>query len=128
MEKRLWRKPPGRSATLQCDIAPVGYPQDGATERQGRGDDIAIEGGAAIDADNRLREFDFPDFAQRHQRMEVQGTLGKDDVWRVKASGPTFDGTRLLPFAVPLGQLAEQRPKAQKTPREGLDLGARSGP
>jgi hypothetical protein len=127
LENVSWRKPPGRSATLQCDIATGRTHKTELQNFKVAGDDIAIEGWAAIDADNRLREFYFPDFSLNViTRMEVQGTLGKDDVWRVKASGPTFDGRDFFRSLFSLGQLAEQRPKAQK-PREGLDLEAEIG-
>ena len=119
-----WRKPPGRSATLQCDIATG---RDGRMELQNfkvAGDDIAIEGWAAIGADNRLREFYFPDFSLNViTRMEVQGKLGPDNVWKVTARGPTFDGRDFFKSLFSLGQLAGKRPKPEK-PGDGIDLQA----
>jgi hypothetical protein len=127
LENVAWRKPPGRSATLQCDIA------EGRTHKMElqnfkvAGDDVAIEGWAAIGSDNRLREFYFPDFSLNVvTRMEVQGSLGSDNVWKVKARGPTFDGRDFFRSLFSLGQLAGERPKPEK-PREGLELDAEIG-
>ncbi len=127
LENVAWRKPPGRSATLQCDIV---QGRDHKLELQNfkvAGDDVAIEGWAAIGADNRLREFYFPDFSLNVvTRMEVQGTLGPDNVWKVKARGPTFDGRDFFHSLFSLGQLASEHPKPQK-PRDGIDLEAEIG-
>jgi hypothetical protein len=122
-----WRKPPGRSATLQCDIAKGRTGQLELQNFKVAGDDVAIEGWAAIGADNKLREFYFPDFSLNViTRMEVQGKLGDDNVWRVKAHGPTFDGREFFRSLFSLGQLAGHRPKP-KEPREGIDLEAEIG-
>jgi len=127
LEGVAWRKPPGRAATLQCDIV---HAKTGNVELQNfkvAGDDIAIEGWVAIGADKRLREFYFPDFSLNVvTRMEVQGTLDKNDVWKVKARGPTFDGRDFFRSLFSLGQLAEKAPKP-KNPREGIDLDAEIG-
>ncbi len=120
-----WRKPSGRSATLQCDIS---QDETHKTELQNfkvSGDDVAIEGWAAIGEDNRLQEFYFPHFSLNVvTRMEVQGKLGKDDVWKVKAHGPAFDGREFFRSLFSLGQLAKEGPKPRK-PRDGLDLEAK---
>jgi hypothetical protein len=91
------------------------------------GDDVAIEGWAAIGDDNRLREFYFPDFSLNVvTRMEVQGVLGPDNVWKVKARGPTFDGREFFRSLFSLGKIAGRRPKPKK-PRDGIDLEAEIG-
>jgi hypothetical protein len=119
-----WHKSPGRSAILQCDIAQGRTHKVELQNFKVAGDDIAIEGWAAIGADNRLREFYFPDFSLNVvTRMEVQGSLGPDNVWKVKAHGPTFDGRDFFRSLFSLGQLAEQHPQANK-PRDGIDLDA----
>ena len=126
LENVSWRKPRGRSASLQCDIA-RGPHRIELQNFKVAGDDIAIEGWAAIGPDNRLREFYFPDFSLNVvTRMEVQGTLRPDNVWQVKAHGPTFDGRDFFRSLFSLGQLAEQQPKP-KNPRQGIDLEAEIG-
>ena len=109
---------------LQCDIAQGRTHKIELQNFKVAGDDVAIEGWAAIGADNRLREFYFPDFSLNVvTRMEVQGKLGADNIWKVKAHGPTFDGRDFFRSLFSLGQIAEQHPTAKK-PRDGIDLEA----
>jgi hypothetical protein len=56
----------------------------------------------------------------------VQGALDKNNVWKVKARGPTFDGRDFFRSLFSLGQMAEKAPKA-KDPREGIDVEAEIG-
>lgn len=122
LENVAWRKPPGRKAILQTDIAQGRTHKIELQNFKVAGDDVAIEGWAAIDADNRLREFYFPDFSLNVvTRLEMQGTLGSDGVWKVKARGPTFDGRNFFRSLFSLGQISESRPKPKK-PRDGVDL------
>jgi len=122
LENVAWRKPPGRKAILQCDIAQGRTHKIELQNFKVAGDDVAIEGWAAIDADNRLRKFYFPDFSLNVvTRLEVQGTLGSNDVWKVKARGPTFDGRDFFRSLFSLGQISDSRPKPKK-PRDGVDL------
>jgi len=122
LENVAWRKPPGRKAILQCDIAQGRTHKIELQNFRVAGDDVAIEGWAAIDDENRLREFYFPDFSLNVvTRLELQGTLGPDRVWKVKARGPTFDGRDFFRSLFSLGQVSESRPKPKK-PRDGVDL------
>ncbi len=128
LEGVAWRKPPGRSATIQFDIARGKTHKTELQNFKVAGDDIAIEGWVAIGADNRLREFYFPDFSLNVvTRMEVQGTLGKDDIWKVKAKGPTLDGRDFFRSLFSLGQLSERAPAKSKDSRTGLDLDVEIG-
>jgi hypothetical protein len=127
LQNVAWRKPPGRAATLQFDVAKGKTYKTELQNFKVAGDDIAIEGWAAIDAENRLREFYFPDFSLNViTRLEVQGVLDKNDIWKVKARGPTFDGRDFFRSLFSLGQLSENAPKP-KNPREGIDLDAEIG-
>ncbi|MGI9404192.1 MAG: AsmA-like C-terminal region-containing protein [Hyphomicrobium sp.] len=122
LENVAWRKPPGRKAILQCDIAQGRTHKIELQNFKVAGDDVAIEGWAAIDQDNRLREFYFPDFSLNIvTRLELQGALGSDGVWKVKARGPTFDGRDFFRSLFSLGQISESRPKPKKL-RDGVDL------
>jgi len=122
LENVAWRKPPGRKAILQCEIAQGRTHKIELQNFKVAGDDVAIEGWLAIDADNRLREFYFPDFSlDVVTRLELQGALGSNDVWKIKARGPTFDGRDFFRSLFSLGQISESRPKPRK-PREGVDL------
>lgn len=127
LEGVAWRKPPGRPANLQCDIVRGKTHKTELQNFKVAGDDIAIEGWLAIGADNRLREFHFPDFSLNVvTRMEVEGTLNSNDIWKVKVRGPTFDGRNFFKSLFSLGQLTENAPKP-KEPREGMDVDAEIG-
>lgn len=120
-----WRKPAGRNARLQCDIAKGSKYKTELQNFKVAGDDIAIEGWAAIDADSRLREFYFPDFSLNVvTRMEVQGVRGRDDVWKIKAKGPTLDGRDFFRALFSLDQIAEQQAAKKQKSQEGIDIEA----
>ncbi len=119
-----WRKPAGRKAILEADIASG---KSHKTELQNfkiAGDDIAVEGWIGIGADSKLREFYFPAFALNVvSRLEVQGTLGSDNIWNVKARGPTFDGRDLFRSLFSVGDGEARKSKSAKS-SGGTDLNA----
>jgi hypothetical protein len=98
LESIAWRKPPGRAATLQADIVKGKVQKIELQNLKVVGDDIAIEGMAAISADNRLRELVLPSFSLNVvTRLDVHAQFkdtaaDKAGVWQVKVRGPTFDG------------------------------------
>ncbi len=127
VENMSWKKPAGRSAILQCDIAKGKTYKTELQNFKVAGDDIAIEGWAAIGADNQLREFSFPDFSLNVvTRLEVQGTLRNDHIWEVKAKGQTYDGRDFFRSLFHVGQISDKAPKPLK-PRAGVDLEADIG-
>jgi len=117
-----WRKPPGRAARLQLEVAKG---KAFKTELQNivvSGADIAIEGWAGIGADNKLREFYFPRFSLNVvTQLDIQGALGKNDVWDVKIKGTTYEGREFFRSLFSLGQLTEKPAPAgpQQKPRGG---------
>jgi hypothetical protein len=129
LEGLAWRKPPGRKATIQCDIVKGKTQKTELQNFKVIGDDIAVGGWASIGADNKMREFHFPDFSLNVvTRMEIDGTLGDDDVWKVKARGPTLDGRDFFRSLFSLGQLTEKAPAGKsKDQKGGLDLDAEIG-
>lgn len=119
-----WRKPPGRAATFQFDPVRTGNGAQARTELLNVrlvGDDVAVEGTMIVGADNKLREFNLPDFSVNVvTRLEVQGRLRPDFVWDVRAKGPTFDARDLFRALLNVSQ-AEKIPTRE---RPGLDLTA----
>lgn len=121
-----WRKPPGRAAYLQFDVAKgQGRPQrTEITSLKLAGDDVAIEGSAVLGPDNRLREFSFPDFTLNVvSRLDLQGKLSAANIWEIKARGTTFDGRDFFRSLFSLGQSSDRSQKQQR-PRDGIDLEA----
>lgn len=117
-----WKKVAGRHAVLDADIAPGKTYKTELQNFKLAGDDIAVEGWAGIGADNKLKEFFFPEFTLNLvSRLELQGVRGNDAIWNVKAHGKTFDGRDFFRslFSVEPGQKA----KGQK-PAAGIDLSA----
>lgn len=124
LDSIAWRKPAGRTAFLQCVIASSRTHKAELNDFRIVGDDIAIEGSATISADNRLREFHFPDFSLNVvTRLDVKGTLRADNVWDVKARGPTFDGREFFRSLFSLGKIRDADIKPLK-PNAGIDLDA----
>ena len=128
LQNVAWRKPPGRRATLEFDIAKG--TQLHKVELQNFkivGDDIAIEGWMGLGADYQLKAFYFPDFSVNIiTRMEISGKLRSDGIWQVTAKGPTYDGRALFRSMFSAGQLTEGK-ATKKSPNSGVDLVADIG-
>ncbi|MGQ0672068.1 MAG: AsmA-like C-terminal region-containing protein [Hyphomicrobium sp.] len=119
-----WRKEPGRAAMLDFD---VGKAKTGLFELQNlkiAGDTIAVEGWASVNENNDLGEFYFPDFSLNTvSRLEAQGKLGPDKVWRIKAKGSTHDARDFFSSLFSLAGSDAQRVKPLR-PAAGVDLEA----
>jgi AsmA-like C-terminal region/Protein of unknown function len=111
-----WHKAPGKQAVLEADIAPGKTHKTELQNLKVSGDDIALEGWVGVGADNRMREFYFPSFTLNVvSRLEVQGTLGDDNIWQIKANGPTFDGHNLFKSLFVVGDGKVAKPKSAKS-------------
>ena len=119
-----WHKAPGKSAVLECEIAAGKTHKTELQNLKIAGDDIAVEGWIGIGADNKMREFYFPDFSLNVvSHIEVQGNRNNEDVWVIKAHGKTFDGRDLFRSLFAIGDASERKIKALK-PAAGTDLSA----
>ncbi|MGZ8415505.1 MAG: YhdP family protein [Methyloceanibacter sp.] len=120
-----WTKPAGRSATLMLDVVPK---PDGATDLANLrivGDDINIQGGVALDASQRLKEFYFSDFSvNRLTHVEITARVRDDQVLDIKAEGPSFDGKQFFQSLFSAGQLDSS---AEPADPFGVDLAAEIG-
>lgn len=124
LDNVAWRKPPGRSAIMQFDLRPGSRYETELHNFQIVGDDIAISGWMGLDKNERLKEFQFPEFsANVITRLEVKGSLRKDNVWDIVAKGQTYDGRDVFRSLFSVGELGDQPlPERQNAP--GLDLKA----
>ena len=121
-EGLAWRKPKGRASLFECDIVRGGptYPIELSNVRI-VGDDVAIEGWMGIGADNKLKEFRFPNFSLNVvTSLEIHGKVRPNGIWDVTAKGPTYDGRDLFRSFFDVAHLGDQSTKA----RPGLDLRA----
>ena len=122
LESVAWRKPKGRASVFEFDLvrgAPT-YPIELMNVRM-VGDDVAIEGWMGIGADNKLKEFRFPNFSLNVvTSLETHGKVRSDGIWEVSAKGPTYDGRDLFRSFFDVAQLRDASSKV----RPGLDLRA----
>ena len=127
LEPVAWRKAPGKAAFVEAEIVSGKTHKTELQNFKVSGDDIAVEGWVGIGADGKMREFFFPAFALNVvSRLEVQGTLGNDDIWSIKANGPTFDGRDVFRslFSVGDGGAVKARSaKASKGTNLSVEIG-----
>ncbi len=124
LESVAWRKPRGRSSLFEADIVRNGpnYPTELNNVRL-VGDDVAIEGWIGIGADNKLKEFRFPNFSLNVvTSLETHGKVRPDGVWDVTAKGPTYDGRSLFRSFFDVAHLGPPAPATKV--RAGVDLKA----
>ena len=119
-----WNKASGKAAVLETEIVSGKTHKTELQNFKIAGDDIAIEGWVGIGADNKMREFYFPNFSLNVvSRLEVQGNRNNDDVWMIKAHGKTFDGRDLFRSLFSINDASEKKGKALK-PAAGTDISA----
>lgn len=127
LEPVAWKKPPGKQAFVEAEIVSGKTQKTELQNFKVSGDDIAVEGWVGIGADGRMREFLFPAFSLNViSRLELQGTLGSDDIWSIKANGPTFDGRDVFKslFSVGDGGSAKSKPgKSSRGTNLSVDIG-----
>jgi hypothetical protein len=124
LDSVAWRKPKGRSSLFEADIVKNGpnYPTELSNVRL-VGDDVAIEGWIGIGADNKLKEFRFPNFSLNVvTSLETHGKVRPDGVWDVTAKGTTYDGRSLFRSFFDVAHLGP--PPTSAKARTGLDLKA----
>ena len=122
LDSVAWRKPKGRTGVFEFDVVRGGptYPTELSDVRM-VGDNVAIEGWMGIGADNKLKEFRFPNFSLNVvTSLETHGKMRADGIWEVSAKGPTYDGRDLFRSFFDVGQLGDRSTKV----RPGLDLRA----
>jgi len=123
LEELSWRKPIGRPARLEFDIAR--RRQTKTLELQNFklvGENIAIGGWVVLGPDNKAREYFFPEFSVNVvTNLEVQGLRRPDNVWEVKAHGRTLDATDVYRS---LFALVAQPARPRRKEKPGIDFSA----
>ncbi|RIA56651.1 AsmA-like C-terminal region-containing protein [Dichotomicrobium thermohalophilum] len=119
------RKPPGESALLTFDVAEDETGRTVLENVRMVGDEIAISGTVMIGEDGLPRSFDFPTFSPNLlTRMQVSGVRDEQNVWRVEATGDSYDGREFFRSLFSKGKLAEDQP--ERPSREwGVDITAK---
>ena len=122
LDSIAWRKAKGKASIFEFDVGKGKgpYPMELLNVRM-VGDDVAIEGWMGIGADNRVKEFRFPNFSLNViTSLETHGKVRPDGVWDVTAKGPTYDGRDLFRSFFDVAHQVD--PNARIRP--GLDLRA----
>ena len=115
-----WHKPAGRAATVDADIVKS---QNGDTELQNFkvvSDDIAAEGTIGVGADNKIKEFAFPNFTLNVvSSLDMLGVRGKDDIWSIKIKGSNYDGRSFFRSLFNVGSGPNGKSKAASGAAQG---------
>jgi len=119
-----FRKPPGRSAFMEFDVVAVGNDRRELRKLRIAGDSIAVEGTAEIGPDRRLRSFDLPEFSLNVvTHLKLEGKRGNDNIWKISAKGPTFDGKEFFRSLFVIGRSLDDGGKPDNG-HAGIDLEA----
>ena len=111
LDSVAWHKPKGKPSIFEFDVVKGGssHPIELMNVRL-VGDDVAIEGWMGIGADNRVKEFRFPNFSLNVvTSLETHGKMRPDGIWEVTAKGPTYDGRDLFRAFFDVGQVRSGR-------------------
>ncbi len=125
LDSVAWRKPRGRGALFEFDYAKgTGSLPIELRNVKLVGDNVALEGMIGVGADNKVREFRFPNFSLNVvTSLEASGRMRNDGIWDVTAKGTTYDGRDLFRSFFDVGGT----PDLSQKPRPGLDLKAEIG-
>lgn len=122
-----WTKPAGKMAKISFDIDKH---EDGTVDLDKfeiLGDDIAVFGEIALDAEQHLKSFYFSDFSvNADTHLEIKAQVRDDQVLEIYAEGPSFDGRQFFHSLFSAGQLAEDG-SAEPDEPFGIDLTAKIG-
>lgn len=119
-----WRKPPGQRALLTTEIETGDKGAVSLRNLNVSGDDLAVRGEINLDDKRRPVSFRLPTLQLNLQtQMELSGELTPANVWKVRATGNSYDGRQFFRSLFSAGQIAENQPELpQNSP--GLDFKA----
>lgn len=124
IDSLAWVKPTGRQTQLEFDLVPGEKHPVLLDNLRVVGDGIAIQGRAMLDDKYDLRAFDLPLFSiDRVTRLKISGRLHGKRLWKVVASGQTFEGRALFRSLFDAGRTA-RGPKIPPAQQMGVDLEA----
>lgn len=124
MSSMGWRKPPGQRAFLMTDLEVEDGGNAVLRNINVTGDDLALRGEMTLNDKHQPIAFRFPTLTLNLQtQMEISGELTRENVWKVRVNGPSYDGRQFFRALFSSGQLSEDQPQLPKnTP--GLDIRA----
>lgn len=117
-----WRKPPGQRAILTFDVAPEEGGDVKLDNFRMTGDGLSFIGEVRLNGQRRLAGFNFSEFSPNAlTQLAVKGDLTPQNILKVSATGPSFDGRQFFRALFSAGQLAENQP-APLEDEPGLDV------
>lgn len=117
-----WRKPLGQRASLTFDVVPG---EGGLVTLENftmTGDGLSIVGEMRLNEKRRLAGFSFNQFSPNAlTQLSIIGDLTPQNVLKVQARGPSFDGRQFFRSLFSAGKLSEDQPEPPSE-EPGLDL------
>jgi len=117
-----WRKPPAQKASLTFDLIqrPDNYLL--LDNFALTGDGLNVNGRVLLNSKHRIAGFDFPVFSTNAlTKLTISGELTPQNVLKVQAKGPSFDGRQFFRSLFKGGRISESQPAPLKD-EPGLDL------
>jgi hypothetical protein len=118
-----WRKPPGQKATVTLDLSQRADNFLVCDNFAMTGDgQLNINGRLVFNDRRRIASFDFPEFSTNAlTKLTLTGELSPQNILKVQAKGPSYDGRQFFHSLLLAGKLAENQPAPLKD-EPGLDL------
>lgn len=117
-----WRKPPGQKATLTFDLSQRPdnfYVLDNFSMT---GDGLNVAGRLVFNDKHRLASFSLPEFSTNAlTKLAITGELTPQNVLKVQAKGPSFDGRQFFRALLAAGKISDNQPPPLKD-EPGLDV------
>ncbi len=117
-----WRKPPAQKASLTFDLIqrPDNYVM--LDNFALTGDRLNINGHVLLNDKHRIAGFNFPVFSTNAlTQLAINGELTPQNVLKVQAKGPSFDGRQFFRSLLQGGKISDSQPTPLKD-EPGLDL------
>ena len=122
-----WKKPTGQNAKISFD---VNRKSDGATDLENfviAGQNLAISGQVALDAENELRTLTFSQFSVGPlTSLSIEASRRADGVMQVHAEGPSYDARDFFQALISADQLTASG-NAKEAESDDIEMTAKIG-
>jgi hypothetical protein len=117
-----WRKPPGQKASVTFDLTQRADNALVCDNFAMTGDGLNINGRLVFNDKRRIASFAFPEFSTNAlTKLAITGELTPQNVLKVQAKGPSYDGRQFFHSLLLAGKIADNQPAPLKD-EPGLDL------
>ncbi|MGO8952429.1 MAG: AsmA-like C-terminal region-containing protein [Rhodomicrobium sp.] len=117
-----WRKPPGQKAAVSFDLSQRPDNSLALDNFIMTGDGLNVAGHLVFNDKRRIAAFAFPEFSTNAlTKLAIAGELTPQNVLKVQAKGPSYDGRQFFRSLLTAGKIADNQPAPLKD-EPGLDL------